>query len=105
MFELESSYFDITSRFWRFYRMWYLGYHGFEAITRLSTGRNGMRTYDMVRVHTDCPSTSQEFHPAAVPGRFKVGSSFDTFIQYLESKSGWKPTPPAKERPELRAAC
>ena len=36
------------SRFRRFYRMWYLGYHGFEAMTRLSTRRNGMRTYDMV---------------------------------------------------------
>ena len=31
------------------------------------------------------------FHPAAVPGRFEAGSSFDSFIQYLESKSGWKP--------------
>ena len=48
MFELENSYFDITSRFRRFCQMWYLGYHGFEAIIRLSTGRNGMRTYDKV---------------------------------------------------------
>ena len=59
MLELENLYFDITSRFWRFCQMWYLGYHGFEAIIQLSTGRNGMRTYNMVRVHTDCPSTSQ----------------------------------------------
>ena len=44
--------------------MWYLGYHGFEAIIRLSTGRNGMRTYDMVRGHTDCPWTSQDFPPS-----------------------------------------
>ena len=39
--------------------MWYLGYHGFEATILLSTGRSGMRTFNMVRVHTDCPSTSQ----------------------------------------------
>ena len=39
--------------------MWYLGYAGFEAIIQLSTGRNGMRTFNMVRVHTDCLSTSQ----------------------------------------------
>ena len=48
MFELENSYFDITSRFWRFCQSWYLGYHGFEAIIELSTGRNGMRTFNMV---------------------------------------------------------
>ena len=43
MFELENLDFEIVSRFWRFLRMWYLGYHGFEAITRLSAGGNGMR--------------------------------------------------------------
>ena len=64
MFQLENSYFDITSRFWRFCQMWYLGYHGFEAIVQLSTGRNGMRTFNMVRVHSDCPSTSQGIPPS-----------------------------------------
>ena len=44
--------------------MWYLGYHGFEAIIQLSTGRNGMRTFNMVRVHTDCLSTSQGIPPS-----------------------------------------
>ena len=64
MFALENSYFDITSRFWRFCQMWYLGYHGFEAIIQLSTGRNGMQTFNMVRVHTDCLSTSQGIPPS-----------------------------------------
>ena len=54
MFELENSYFNITSRSWRFCQMWYLGYHGFEGIIQLSTGRNGMRTSNIVRVHTGC---------------------------------------------------
>ena len=71
--------------------MWYLGYHGFEAVIRLSTGRNGMRTYDMVGVHTDCPSRSQGIPPSCRSSGFQVGPSFATFIQYLESKSGWKP--------------
>ena len=31
------------------------------------------------------------FHPAAVPSCFELGNSFDTLIQYLESKSGSKP--------------
>ena len=53
MFELEDSYFDITSRFWSFCQMWYFGYHGFEAIIQLSTGKNGMRTFNMVRVNTN----------------------------------------------------
>ena len=48
MFELDNLYFDITSRFWKFCRMWYLDYHGFEAIIRLSTGRNGTQTSNMV---------------------------------------------------------
>ena len=64
MFEHESSYFDITSRFWRFYRMWCLGYHGFKALTRLSTGRNGMQTYGTVWPHTDCPLTSPGMRPS-----------------------------------------
>ena len=33
----------------------------------------------------------QTFHPAAIPSRLEVGPSFDTFIQYLESESSWKP--------------
>ena len=64
MFELENSYFDITSSFWRFFRMWYVGYRGFKAMIEMSPGRNGMRTYDMVRVHTDCLLTSQGFPPS-----------------------------------------
>ena len=44
--------------------MRWLGYHGFEAITRLSTARNCMRTYGMVQVHTDCPWTSQDTPPS-----------------------------------------
>ena len=35
MFELENSYFDITSRTCRFRRMWYLDYHGFQGIIQL----------------------------------------------------------------------
>ena len=64
MFELENSYFDITSRSSEFYRMWCLDYHGFEAITQLPTGRNGMQTYGMVRPHTDCPLTSPGIPPS-----------------------------------------
>ena len=64
MVELENSYFDITSRYWRCCQMWYLGYHGFEAIIQLSTGRKGMRTSNMVRVHTGCLSTSQDIPPS-----------------------------------------
>ena len=64
MFELENSYFHITSRFWRFCQMWYAGYHGFEATILLSTGKNGMRTFNMVRVDTDFPATSQGIPPS-----------------------------------------
>ena len=52
MFELESLYFVITSRSWRFYRMWYLDYHGFKATIQLSTGRNGKPTSNMVIIRT-----------------------------------------------------
>ena len=44
--------------------MWSLDYHGFEAITQLSTGRKGMRTSNMVRQHTGCLSTSQDIPPS-----------------------------------------
>ena len=54
MLELQNLYFDITSRSWKLCRMWYLDYHGFEAINRLSTGRSDMPTSDMVRIRTGC---------------------------------------------------
>ena len=79
MFELENSYFDITSRFWRFCQMWYFGYHGFEAITQLSTGRNGMRTFNMVRVHTDCLSRSQGIPPSCSSKRLRSWIFFRHF--------------------------
>ena len=44
--------------------MWYLDYHGFEAIIELSTGMNGMRTSNMVREHTGCLATSQDIPPS-----------------------------------------
>ena len=44
--------------------MWYLGYYGFEAIIQLSTGRNGMPTFNMVRVRMDCLSMSQGVPPS-----------------------------------------
>ena len=64
MFELEKLYFDITSRSWKFCRMWYLDYHGFEAIIRLSAGRNGMRTSNMVRIRTGCLLVNQDIPPS-----------------------------------------
>ena len=64
MFELGSWYLDTTSRFSRFCWMWCLGYHGFEAITRLSTGRSGMQTYATVQLHTLCPLMSPGIPPS-----------------------------------------
>ena len=66
MFELENSNFDITSRSWTFCQMWYLGYNVFEGVIQLSTVRNrkGMRTSNMVRVHTGCLWTSQDIPPS-----------------------------------------
>ena len=64
MLESENSYFNITSRSWRFCQMWYLGYHGLEAIVQLSTGMNGMRTSNMVQVDTGCLSMSQDIPPS-----------------------------------------
>ena len=71
--------------------MWYLGYNGFEAIIQLSTGRNGMRHSTWFEFIPIVFRRVKAFHQAAVPSCFEVGSSFDTFIQYLGSKSGWKP--------------
>ena len=42
--------------------MWYLDYHGFEAM--MSTGSSGMRTSNMARVHTGCLLTSQDIPPS-----------------------------------------
>ena len=91
MFELKNRYGDITFRFRIFCQMWYLGYHGFKAIIQLSTGRNGMRTFNMIEFIPIVFRQVKAFHQAAVSSRFEIGSSFDTFIQYLGSKSGWKP--------------
>ena len=64
MFELESLYFVITSRSWKFCRMWYLGYHGFEVKTQLSPGRNGTPTSNMVRICTGCLLANQDIPPS-----------------------------------------
>ena len=79
MFELESLYFVITSRSWRFCRMWYLDYHGFEATIQLSTGRNGTPTSSMVRICTDYPLVSQDIPPGY---SFKLLQSW-TFFRYF----------------------
>ena len=39
------------------------------------------------------------FHPATVSSCFKAGSSFDTFIQFLESESGWESYPTCQGTP------
>ena len=39
------------------------------------------------------------FHPATVSSCFKAGPSFDTFIQFLESESGWKSYPTCQRTP------
>ena len=64
MFELESLYFVITSRSWKFCRMWYLDYHGFEATIQLSTGRNGTPTSNMVQIRTGCLLANQDIPPS-----------------------------------------
>ena len=64
MFELESLYFVITSRSWKFYRMWYLDYHGFEATIQLSTGRNGTPTSNMLRICVGCLLANQDIPPS-----------------------------------------
>ena len=76
MFELESLYFVITSRSWRFYRMWYLDYHGFEATIQLSTGRNGTPTSNMVRICTGYLLANQDIPPSY---SFKLLQSWTSF--------------------------
>ena len=79
MFELENLYFDITSRSWKFCRMWCLDYHGFEAIIRLSTARSGTQTFNMVRVPTGRLLMNQDTPPSC---SFKpLGSR--TFFRYF----------------------
>ena len=65
MLELGSLYFVITSRSWKFCRMWYLDYHGFEATTQLSTGRNGTPAANMVRIRTGCLLANQDIPPSS----------------------------------------
>ena len=79
MFEFENSNFDITSRFWRFCQMWYLGCHGFEAIIQMSNGQNGMRTFKSVPVHTDCPSTSQDIPRSCISKPLRSWTFFRYF--------------------------
>ena len=79
MFELESLYFVITSRSWRFCRMWYLDYHGFEATIQLSTGRNGTRTSNMVGIRTGYLLANQDIPPSY---SFKLLQSW-TFFRYF----------------------
>ena len=79
MFELESLYFVNTSRSWKFCRMWYLDYHGFEATIQLSTGRNGTQTSNMVRICTGCLLANQDIPPSY---SFKPLQSW-TFFRYF----------------------
>ena len=44
--------------------MWHLDYHGFEATIRLSTGRNGTQTSNMVRIRTGCLLANQGIAPS-----------------------------------------
>ena len=64
MFELENLYFDITSRSWKFCRMWCLDYHGFEAVIRLSTGRKGTQTSNVAQVRAGCLLMNQDNLPS-----------------------------------------
>ena len=79
MFELGNSYFDTTSRFSRFCRMWGLGYHGFEATTRLSTGKNGMQTYNTDRLDTAFHSMDPGIPPSYSSKRLRSWTSFRHF--------------------------
>ena len=81
MFQLGNLYFDITSTSWRFCRMWYLDYHGFEATIRLSTRRNGTQTSNMVRIRTGCLLANQGIPPSY---SFKPLRSW-TFFRYFHS--------------------
>ena len=100
MLELESLYFVITSRSWKFCRMLYLDYHGFEATTQLSTGRNGTPTSNMVRIHTGCFLANEDIPPSYSSKPFEAGPSFDTSIQSLESESGWESYPTCQGTPQ-----
>ena len=91
--ELENVYFDITSRSWKFCRMWYLDYHGFEAIIRLSTGRNGTQTSNMVRTRTGGLLVNQDIPPSY---SFKPLRSW-TFFRYFH------PVPRKRVRLEILA--
>ena len=99
MFELENLYFVITSRSWRFYRMWYLDYHGFEATIQLSTGWNGTPTSNMVRIRTGYLLTNQDIPPSY---SFKLLQSW-TFFRYfhpvLESESSSETYPTCQGTP------
>ena len=79
MFQLENLYFDITSRSWTFCRMWHLDCHGFEATIRMSTGRNGTQTSNMVRICTGCLLANQGIPPSY---SFKPLRSW-TFFRYF----------------------
>ena len=106
MFGLENSYFDITSRFGRFYQLWYLGYHGFEAIIQLSIGRNGMRTFNMVSSSYRL-SFNESRHSTQL--QFQAAWKLDIFSTLSSSTSEASPvgirvgilTPHAKQRPDL----
>ena len=88
MFQLKNLYFDIISRSWKIRRMWYLDYHGFEAKIRLSTGRSGTQTCNMICVRTGFFWRIKTFRQVTVTSRFEAGPSFDTFIQCLGSECG-----------------
>ena len=105
MFELENLYFVISSRSWKFCRIWYLDYHGFEATTQLSTGRNGTPTSNMVQIHTGYLLANQDIPPSY---SFKQLRSW-TFFRYFHpvpSKASpvGNPTPHAKEHLDLHSS-
>ena len=91
MFELENLYFVITSRSWKLCRMWYLDYHGFEATIRLSTGRNGTQTSNMVGLRAGCLLANQGI-PCSYS--FKQNQSW-TFFRYFH------PVPRKRVRSEI----
>ena len=88
MFELENLYFDITSRSWEFCRMWCLDYHGFEAIIRLSTGRSGTQTSNMVRVRTGCLLMNQDI-PASCSSKSLRSWTFFRYFHPVPRKRVW----------------
>ena len=66
-------------RSWKFCRMWYLDYHGFEATIELSTGRSGTQTFNMVQICTGCLLANQDIPPSY---SFKPLRSW-TFFRYF----------------------